>query len=250
MKKTVISFLSLAFLACSLQSPAAAEAKKKQAREPDSVYVEKKEDRKQQRSSSGFFDFLPFIGGRKAKVAPEDLKPSPPPQESKPVLQKKELAQLRIVAEQWILGTEYAEPTTRQGDSGKSYRDYIVFSDEYEAKVLRGESEENPFIGHIYIQGDYFKTASHDSPEEASSDFKFTHQSREFRVIFDRIKKWEYSDKPGDEPFRFVERWEFNSLQSRPVADMSEILSTPDPPMEEMEEAPAPQPENPEPESE
>jgi hypothetical protein len=249
MKKKVIVFLSLAFLACALQSSAFAQARKTQERESDSVYMEKKDDRKRS-SGGGFFDFLPFVGGRKAKVAPEDLTPSPPPQESKPVLREKELAQLRIVTEQWILGTEYAEPTIRQGDDGKSYRDYIVFSDEYEAKVLRGEAEEKPFIGHIYIQGDYFRTAPHDSPEKASSDFKFTYQSREFRLVFDRIKKWEYSDKPGDEPFKFVERWEFNGLQSRPVVDMSAILSKPEPPAKEMEKAPAPQPESPEPENE
>ena len=249
MKKTFIVFFSLAFLACSLQSSAFAQARKTQEREPDSKYVEKKEDRKR-RSGGGLFDFLPFVGGRRTKVAPEDLKPSPTPQESKPALQKKELEQLRGVAERWVLSTEYAEPTTRQDDKGGHYRDYIVFADEYEAKVLRGKSEENPFIGHIYIQGDYFKTASHDSPEAARSDFKFTYQSREFRVVFDRIKKWEYSNEPDDEPFQFVERWEFNGLQSRPTVDMVEILSAPEPPAEEMGKAPVPQPDSPEPESE
>ena len=235
MKKTFIVFFSLAFLACCLQSSALAQERKTPAREPDSEYVEKKEDRKR-RSGGGLFDFLPFVGGRRATVAPETLKPSPAPQENKPVLHKEELAQLRGVAERWILSTEYAEPTIRQDDSGKSYRDYIVFADEYEAKVLRGKSEENPFIGHIYIQGDYFKTAPHDSPECARSDFN-------------RIKKWEYSEKPGDEPFRFVERWEFNGLHSRPVVDMSESLPAPEPPAKEKEKPPVSQPESPEPES-
>ena len=68
-------------------------------------------------------------------------------------------------------------------------------------------------------------------------------------MVFDLIKKWKYSDKPGDEPFRFVEGWEFNGLQSRPAVDLSEILSEPDPAVEEMEQAPAPKPESLEPES-
>lgn len=249
MKKLAVISMALALLVGFSSAPVFAQARKTQEREPDSKYVEKEPTRKRS-EGGGFFDFLPFVGGRKTKIAPENLKPSPLPQESKPVLEQRELAQLRGVAERWVLGTEYAEPTIRQDENGRHYRDYIVFSDEYEAKVMRGESEENPFIGHIYINGDYFNTKPHDSPEDARTDFKFNYQTREFRVVFNRIEKWEFSDDPNDEPFRFVERWEFGGLQSRPVVDLSELIRTPEPPAKEEKKAPVSRPESPKAESE
>lgn len=197
-----------------------AESKKTTRREPDSEYVAKERASKR-REGGGLFDFLPFVGTRPSRVEPEKLKPSPLPQESKPVLSKQKLAQLRQVAERWLLTTEFAEPTIRRDENDKYYRDYIVFAGEYEAKVMRGGTEQNPFIGHVYVKGDYFKTQPHDTPEAAQNDFKFKYQEREFRVIFDRMEKWEYSDNPDAEPFVFAERWEFRGLQSRPVVELS-----------------------------
>jgi len=223
---------------CSSRTPA--QGRKAPEREPDSEYVEKRDTSKRR---GGLFDFLPFVGSRTRKVEPERLEPSPRPQASKPVLLKGELEQLRGAAEKWVLGSEHTEPTVRQDENGRHYRDYIVFANEYEAKVLRGQSDEVPFIGHIYIKGDYFKTRSHEMPEGARADFKFSYQTREFRVIFDRTEKWEYSDDPAEEPFMFVERWEFQGLQSRPVVNLSHDLSSPFSSPEEMEKAPPPQPE-------
>lgn len=213
-------------ISMTLVVPAAlAESKKTTEREPDSEYVEKKPASKR-REGGGLFDFLPFVDTRPSRVEPEKLKPSQLPQESKPVLSKQKLEQLQQVAERWLLTTEFAEPTVRRDENDKYYRDYIVFAGEYEAKVIRGGTEQNPFIGHVYVKGDYFKTQSHDTPEAVQNDFKFKYQEREFRVIFDRMEKWEYSDNPDAEPFVFGERWEFRGLQSRPVVELSgEFLS-------------------------
>jgi hypothetical protein len=238
-KKITVISVSLVILLGVSHFSVVAEERKTPEREPDSAYVEKSDA---PRKSGGLFDFLPFTRRKSTKIEPENLEPSPLPQESKPVLQQKELDQLRTVAEQWVLGTEYAEPTVREDKEGRYYRDYIVFADEYEAKVLRGQSEERPFIGHVYIRGDYFLTRAHDKPEDAAADFKFDFQTREFRIIFDRIKKWEYAADLGAEPFTFVERWVFRGLQSRPVVSLPEDLSQPKPPQKEEAQPPAPQP--------
>jgi hypothetical protein len=227
-RKYIIVSLSLALVLGFSHASALAQARKPPEPEPDSEYVEKRDSPKRD-DSGGLLDFLPFVRRKPAKVEPETLTPSPLPQESKPVLQREELAQLRSVAENWVLTSEYAEPAIRQDDNGQFYRDYIVFADEYEAKVLRGRSQEKPFIGHVYIKGDYFKTQSHNDPESASADFKFKFLTREFRVVFDRVKKWEYSSDPDSEPYIFVERWEFNGLQSRSVVSLSEDLTPPAP---------------------
>ena len=241
MKRITVISLSLAILLGLSHSSLIAQERKTPEREPDSAYVEKSDDARRS-EGGGLLDFLPFVRRKPTKIEAENLKPSPLPQESKPVLQRKELDQLRAVAEQWVLNTEYAEPTVREEEKGRFYRDYMVFADEYEAKVLRGRSEEKPFIGHVYIKGDYFQTQTHDNSESAAADFKFDFHTREFRVIFDRIKKWEYAVDPGAEPFTFVERWEFNGLQSRPVVNLPKDLTQPKPPQKEEDQTPAPQP--------
>ena len=239
MRKTAaICFFSIVLLAlCVLPAPARAQGTT--AREPDSEYVEKKPAPKP-RGGGGLFDFLPFVGSRPRKVEPEKLEPAPPPEESRPVLFKNEVEQLRGVAERWVLTSEFTEPTVRQEEGGGYYRDYVVFADEYQAKVLRGDKEDIPFIGHIYIKGDYFRTGAHGTAEEARADFKFNYQTREFRVIFDRVEKWEYSDNPAEEPFAFVERWEYSGLQSRPVAPLTRDVPAPSPPAEEEKARPEP----------
>ena len=158
-------------------------------------------------------------------VESEELKPSPKPQASKPELRKKEVLQLRAIAERWLLTSEFIEPTVRVDADGRYYRDYIVFATEYEARVLRGDTREVPFIGHVHIQGDYFKTRSHETSEAARSNFKFKYETRDFRLIFDRVEKWEYSLEPTAEPFAFVERWEYRTLQSRPSVNLSEGIT-------------------------
>jgi len=237
-KKNIAIGFVLAIALGFTHNSAFAQERKAPQPEPDSVYVEK-DDSSQRSDSGGLLDFLPFVRRKSSKVESEVLTPSPLPQESKPVLQKEELDQLRAVAEKWVLTSEYAEPTVRQDENGQFYRDYMVFADEYEAKVLRGRSQEQPFVGHVYIKGDYFKTQSHDTPESAAADFKFKFLTREFRIVFDRIKKWEYSSDPGSEPYVFAERWEFNGLQSRSVVTLSEDLApsaSPAPPAPPTEE--------------
>ncbi len=237
-KSTAICVFSIVLSALCVW-PAPARGEDTSAREPDSEYVEKKPVPKR-REGGGLFDFLPFVGSRPRKVEPEKLEPSPPPEESKPVLFKSEVEQLRGVTEKWVLTSEFTEPTVRQEEGGGHYRDYIVFADEYQAKVMRGDKEEIPFIGHIYINGDYFKTGAHSTAEEDRADFKFNYQAREFRVIFNRVEKWEYSDIPTDEPFAFVERWEYSGLQSRPVAPLTRDVSPPPPLAEEEKAQPEP----------
>ena len=219
MKKIVLLVLSLAILPGFSCPPIFA-----QDRQPDSEYIYK-EDAPKKSEGGGLFDFLPFRRRSTTVVEPEELKPSPRPQESKPELRKKEVMQLRGVAERWLLTSEFIEPTVRQDADGRYYRDYIVFANEYEARVLRGNSREVPFIGHVHVEGDYFKTHSHETSEDASSDFKFKYETRDFRLIFDRVEKWEYSLEPTAEPFAFVERWEYRTLQSRPAVNLSEGIT-------------------------
>ncbi len=186
---------------------------------PDSEYFQK-DERPKPAERGGFFDFLPFIGDNRAKVAPENLRPSPLPQKSERVFSPKQMEQLRKIAAQWLLASEFTEPTVRRDEEGKHYRDYIVFANEYEIEVLRGDSDDVPFIGHVYVKGDYFTTRPHDEPEAARSDFKFQYKQRDFKLIFDRSEKWEYSDNPGEDPFMFREAWEFEKIQSRPAVEL------------------------------
>lgn len=244
MKRISVFTLSLAILLGISHTCVFAQARKTEEREPDSAYVEKEDAPRQ--SEGGLFDFLPFVGRDRTRVEPEKLEPTPPPRKRGPILKRNEMQQLREATERWVLTTEFGEPTIRQDANGGYYRDYIVFADEYEAKVLRGDSEERPFIGHIYIKGDYFKTRSHAIPEDARSDFKFNYETREFRIIFERITKWEYSTDPAGEPFSFVERWEFGGLQSRPTVNLTEDPAppkTPETPEKEEAATPAPTPE-------
>ncbi len=243
MRKTALILLSASVLLAPLSRPATAQARKPTEPEPDSEYVEKKSVPKRS-EGGGLFDFLPFVGSRQRSIEPEKLEPSPAPRESRPVLFESELVQLRGVAEKWVLTTEFAEPTVRQEGDGRYYRDYIVFADEYEAKVLRGKTDKVPFIGHIYIKGDYFRTSSHDTGDDARADFKFNYQTREFRVVFDRVEQWEYSEDPAQAPFAFIERWEFRGLQSRPVVTLPANIPSSAPPTPEKERTPPPQPEN------
>ncbi|UCD57406.1 MAG: hypothetical protein JSV16_16645 [Candidatus Hydrogenedentota bacterium] len=202
-------------------SPVSAFAKGREAdsREPDSEYMEKEREKKK---GSGLFDFLPFVGGRSKEVSPEKLVPSPLPLQSKPVLSKGKLEELGVVADQWLQMSEFTEPTVRRDEGGGYFRDYIVFAGEYRVEVLRGDAEDKPFVGYVYVKGDYFRTRSHGEPADAESDFNFTYRPNEFRLIFDRVERWDYSYDPDEEPFTFTERWEFRRLQSRPIIDISE----------------------------
>ena len=196
---------------------------------PDSEYFQKDEKPKAA-ERGGFFDFLPFIGDNRTKVAPENLRPSPLPKKSKRVFSPKQMEELRKTAARWLLASEFTEPTVRRDEKGKHYRDYIVFANEYEIEVLRGDSDDVPFIGHVYVKGDYFTTRPHDGPEEARSDFKFQYKQRDFRLMFERSEKWDYSDNPGEAPFMFREEWEFKKIQSRPVVELVAPQSSVDTP--------------------
>lgn len=180
---------------------------------PDSAYLE--ED-KPNDDGGGLFDFLPFVGGRSKPVTPEVLTPSPKPKKAQPVLSEKDLMELRLAAERWLLSSEFTEPTVRQADGDGYYRDYIVFTREYEVEVLRGRGDETPFLANVYVDGDYFRTSSHPKAEDAKSDYDFKHELLEFRLVFERVEKWEYSDNPNEDPIVFRELWEFRKLQSRP----------------------------------
>jgi hypothetical protein len=217
---STVSFLSLLVM-CLLFLPAFTWAQEASSREPDSEYVEKGREPESE-EGGGLFDFLPFVGGGQKKIELERLVPTPKPERSKPVFSKRNMEELQATAGVWLLSSEFTEPTVRQDGEGKYYRDYIIFGDEYEAEVVRGDAEDKPFVGHIYIKGDYFKTRSHDTAEDARSDFKFKYQPRDFRVVFNRTEKWEYSDDPNSDPFLFVQRWEFHNLQSRFAVDFSE----------------------------
>ncbi len=201
---------------------------------------------------SGLFDFLPFVSGRAKEIPPEDLAPAEPKRNKSP-LAKRDMEEFQMVAERWLLASEFTEPTVRRDKEGKYYRDYIVFAKEYTMEVVRGDLEHRPFIGYIYAKGDYFRTKSHDAPDDARSDFGFKYQPRNFRLIFDRVEKWEFSDNPNEEPLTFAERWEFRTLQVRGIAEFSEgawFSGAPvaedkvEAPETEEEKAVAPQPES------
>lgn len=188
---------------------------------PDSEYFQE-DERPKPAERGGFFDFLPFIGDNRTKVEPEKLRPSPLPKKSERVFSPKQMEELRKTAAQWLLASEFTEPTVRRDEKGKHYRDYIVFANEYEIEVLRGDSDDVPFIGHVYVKGDYFTTGPHDEPEEARSDFNFQYKQRDFRLVFERAEKWEYSDNPDEEPFMYREKWEFKKIQSRPTVEITD----------------------------
>ncbi|MBI5116731.1 hypothetical protein HZA56_09685 [Candidatus Poribacteria bacterium] len=172
--------------------------------------------------SGGLLDFLPFVGGEPKKVEPEKLTPSPLPKESKPVLSARKMQELQEVADKWLTTSEYTEPMLRRNGNREYYRDYIVFATEYKAEVLRGDKDERPFVGNIYVKGDYFFTKAHPSAADAESDFSFDYQPREFRVVFERLERWDYSDKLDEKPFVFTERWEFRKLQTKSVVGLPE----------------------------
>ena len=218
----IIYILLVAASITLLSLPAFAQERTGGTREPDSEYVKSKQKPKKNDGGS-LFGFLPFVGGRsKESVSSENLVPGPLPQESKPVLSKEKMEQLQTVADRWLLTSEFTEPTLRQDMESGYYRDYVVFSSEYRVEVLRGDAENNPFVGHVYVKGDYFRTEAHDNSDDAESDFSFKYQPREFRLVFDRVEKWDYSDDPHEAPFTFTERWEFRRLQSRSTVDFSE----------------------------
>jgi hypothetical protein len=199
--------------------PAAAQTSAPEAKEPVSEYVEGGSESAEEEEGGGLLDFLPFVGGESKEIQLEKLLPSPQPRRTGPELSKESMAELQMTASLWIRGSEFTEPTVRQDKKGRYYRDYVVFADEYEAEIRRGDSHDKPFIGYIYVKGDYFKTESHETPEAAQNDFAFQYQPREFRIIFHRIEKWEYSDELNGGPFVFSERWEFRNLQSRVAVD-------------------------------
>jgi hypothetical protein len=216
LRKLTIFCVSAAILGCIAGSSTFAETNS--AGEPDSVYVDEGR-RPQQDEGGGLLDFLPFFGRRAKEVEPEKLSPSPRPEKTQPGLSAREMDQLRQAATDWLLTSEFTEPTLRQDEEGEYYRDYTVFADEYDIAVLRGESQEQPFIGRVTIKGDYFRTKPHELMEAAQSDYDFDYQSREFRIIFSRVEKWEYSDDPREEAVVFKEEWAFSAMQSR--LDMS-----------------------------
>jgi len=200
--------------------------------EPDSAYVDKGEA-KPEEGGGGLLDFLPFFGGHSKKTAPpEQLTPSPLPEASKPVLSKDDLDELREDANEWLTTSEITEPAVRVDESGKYYRDYVVFASDYKIDVLRGSGKDKPFVANIYVQGDYFKTKTYDDSSHAQADFDFKYQALEFRVVFEREEKWEYSPDPNEEPFRYTERWEFRKLQSRAKVNLPEQNPAPAQPAE------------------
>jgi hypothetical protein len=219
MKEIITACFLILVLASPLSVSAFAQDREADEREPDSKYVEKPDAKKGQ--GSGLFDFLPFVDGRAKEVPLEDLAPAIPEQKKSP-LSTRDMEEFRLVAERWLLASEFTEPTVRREKEDKYYRDYIVFAKEYTIEVVRGDSEHHPFIGHIYAKGDYFRTKSHDAHDDARSDFGFKYQPRDFRLIFDRVEKWEFSDNPNEEPLTFAERWEFRTLQVHGVAGLSE----------------------------
>ena len=199
---------------------ASAQNERRTEKEPDSAYIEHEEQRPQ---SGGLFDFLPFIGGsRKQRVPQEKLRPSPKAGENKQVISEDELNELKQVAGQWLLTSGITEPAVRKAEGGNYYRDYIVFDDEYKIEVVKGDSAEKPFIAYVYVQGDYFQTAAHPSREEAETDYDFKYQRLDFRVIFERVEKWDYSLSSAEVPIVFHEEWHFRKLQSKATVNASE----------------------------
>ncbi|RJP21805.1 MAG: hypothetical protein C4520_09110 [Candidatus Abyssobacteria bacterium SURF_5] len=221
MKKTFcLALLLLVFL------PAHAFPQEDGRNEPDSLYLEREDSLKNE--SGGLLDFLPFFGNKRNEIRNERLLPSPSPKASKPVLAARELNELKTFAGNWLLTSEITEPAVRKTEDDSYYRDYIVFDDEYTIEVMRGDSPEKPFIGYVYARGDYFQTAPHETAEEARSDFNFKYQPLDFRVIFERIEKWDYSTESQEAPIVFREQWVFQKLQSKAKAETSKAPAAPE----------------------
>lgn len=221
MSKAVRGFFIVVFLFAVVPFRAFGETGRDGGQFPDSLYIERDEE-STDREGRGLLDFLPFFGDNSRRVPSEDLKPSPLPRESKPVLKKDELEELQAVVNEWILTSDATEPKLRTDQAGRYYRDYVVFEREYRIEVLRGKTEEHPFLAHVYVSGDYFRTKSHYDPAEAQSDFNFNYEKLDFRIIFERVEHWEYSDDSSQEPFVFREEWEFRKTQSRSKVTNSE----------------------------
>lgn len=202
------------------------QTKESGTRTSDSVYVDTGE--KPSDEGGGLLDLLPFVGSRSKKVSEEKLTPSPPPAESKPVLSEDDLNELKAVAQHWLRTSAITDPSVRKAENGKYFRDYIVFGDEYTIDVLRGTGPETPFVAHVRVKGDYFQTQMHDTPEEAKLDYEFNYRPLEFRVIFRRVEKWDYSVNTEEPPFVFRENWVFEKLQSRVNVETSTASPPPE----------------------
>lgn len=238
-RSSIIGLLAAAVITLYLRS-AVAETEKNapKSTEPDSAYVDKGEG-KPEEGGGGLLDFIPFFGGRSKKaLPPEQLSPSPLPEASKPVLSKDDLDELREDANEWLTTSEITEPAVRVDENGKYYRDYVIFGSDYKIDVLRGTGKDKPFVANIYVQGDYFKTKTYDDSSQAKADFDFKYQPLEFRVVFERVEKWEYSPSPNDEPFKYTERWEFRKLQSRAKVNLPEQNPAPAQPAEKSDVTP------------
>lgn len=200
-----------------------AETEESPPREPDSVYVEQEE--RAEDSGGGLLDFLPFFGeGKQPQASDEALEPSPPPRD-KTNVPEEDLSELKMVTGHWLLTSEITEPSVRKTEDGRYYRDYIVFDDEYKIEVVRGDSPEKPYIARVYVRGDYFHTAPHESAERAQSDYDFQYEPLNFRVLFERIEKWDYSAGSEENPIVFREQWVFRKLQSQAKTDISQTPS-------------------------
>ncbi len=243
----IISFLAAYLIVFHSYSVLAETPKGEQkTTEPDSAYVDKGESKPEEGGGGGgLLDFLPFFGGHSKKaIEPERLTPSPLPEASKPVLSKNDLEELRAAANQWLTTSEITEPKVRADENGKYYRDYVVFANDYKIDVLRGVAKDRPFVANVYVQGDYFKTNMYDDSAHAEADFDFKYQPLEFRVVFERVEKWEYSASASEEPIRYTRRWEFRKLQSRAKVDLSEKNPAPAQPGQksDVNAQPTPQP--------
>ncbi len=211
MKKSVLVILSV-FLVFVVAGKSFSEDETSREKRTRSVYVDS-QDEEGSATGGGILDFLPFIGNHSNKVPKEDLAPSPP--EKKPALSEEELNQLKAVVSHWLITSEITEPAVRNTEDGRYYRNYIVFSEEYRIDVLRGESPEKPFVANVYVRGDHFRTAPHETTEEAQSDRDFAFEPLEFRIIFEKVEKWDYSSALDEPPFVFREEWQFRKLQSK-----------------------------------
>jgi hypothetical protein len=183
---------------------------------PNSAYLDNEDETKGE--SGGLLDMLPFFGNKKKEVPAENLAPAPARQ-NKPALPEEDINELRMMVGNWLVSSEITEPAVRKADDGKYYRDYIVFNDEYRIDVLRGDSSEKPFMAHIFVEGDHFQTAMHDTSEEAKLDRNFSYKHLDFRVIFERVEKWDYSVSTEEAPIIFREQWVFKKLQSKVKAE-------------------------------
>jgi hypothetical protein len=173
-------------------------------------------------SGGGLLDFLPFFGGAQRPQAPDEpLLPSLPPTD-KTIVPEEDLSDLKMVTGHWLLTSEITEPAARKSEDGRYYRDYIVFDDEYRIEVVKGDSPETPFLARVYVRGDYFHTAAHESAESAQSDYNFQYEPLDFRVLFERVERWDYSTGSEEEPIVFREQWVFRKLQSKAKGDVSQ----------------------------